>query len=382
MKKILFIVPSLTVGGMERMQVTLANALDNLGYSITIMTLNPVNTLAKELNKDVKVVYKPYKEFPIRCKLKYIWTFYDEGVWETRASSRALHRYYVGKEKYDVEIAFFRGLPIKILGFKDKKAIHLAWVHNDFRKAVGFANNFKSIKCVQKAYASYNKIVCVSSEARDGFKEVIGDTGNLKVIYNMLPVQDIIKKGQQKAELEINRAKFHVVLVGRLLDEAKGQKRLIKVISKLHDEGNDISLALVGGGKDKNILQNEIYKCNATGYISMTDSQLNPYPYIKQADLAVCASYYEGYNLTVAESLILWVPVLSTNCTVPNEILDKGKYGKIVENSENGLYIGIKEMINSPELMEKYKRKAVERQDFFCENKILGQIVELIEGRK
>ena len=61
----------------------------------------------------------------------------------------------------------------------------------------------------------------------------------------------------------------------------------------------------------------------------------------------VCASYFEGYNLTVAEALIVGTSVLSTRCAGPCEILDDGKYGLLVENSEAGLYNGIKAFLDS-----------------------------------
>ena len=112
----------------------------------------------------------------------------------------------------------------------------------------------------------------------------------------------------------------------------------------------------------------------------MTGSQDNPYPYIKSSDLLVCASYFEGYNLTVAEALILGTPVLSTNCAGPNEILDNGKYGLIVDNSEEGLYSGIKDSLDNPEKMQYYKKKARERLDFFNENKIVDKIEELLNN--
>ena len=378
MKKVLFVTSSLCVGGMERMQVTLANMLSNMGYDVTIITLNPNQDLAYELNDDVRILYKPDKQFPVLRKIKYIWTFYDEGVWETRASAKTLYKYYVGNEKYDVEIAFFRGLPIKIIsGSTNKDAVHLAWVHSDFRQAQGFLNNFKSLKSVRDAYASYKNVICVSRQAMEGFKEVIGDTHNLITIYNTVLACDIKKKADKIPEKSVRKKSFHIVLIGRLLDSAKGQKRLITAVSKLHNKGYDISLALVGGGRDEKMLKEEIKNCKADDYITMTGNQLNPYPYIKEADLLVCASYFEGYNLTVAEALILGVPVLSTNCTGPNEILDSGKYGLIVENSEEGLYSGIKRLIENPNLLNYYREKADERRSFFDEEKIAKQITDL-----
>lgn len=378
MKKILFVTSSLCVGGMERMQITLANILSSRGYDVTIITLNPNHDLVYELNDNVRVLYKPDRQFPVLRKIKYIWTFYDNGVWETRVSAKKLYKYYVGNEKYDIEIAFFRGLPVKIIsGSSNKNAVHLAWVHNDFRQAKGYLNNFKSLSDVTKAYSRYNNVICVSKQALEGFKEVIGDTQNLVTIYNMILESDIKKKANEIPQIYVQKNGFHIVLAGRLLDSAKGQKRLINAISKLYNQGYDISLALIGGGKDEEMLKEEIANCEADNYITMTGMQLNPYPYIKEADLLVCASYFEGYNLTVAEALILGVPVLSTNCTGPNEILDGGKYGMIVDNSEEGLYSGIKKLIENPKLLSYYREKARERQDFFDEEYILKQITAL-----
>lgn len=381
MKKILFILPWLKLGGLERVQVNIANALAERGYDVTIMALNPENDLQNELSDKVHYVYKPYKPHPIMHRIPYIrHKFYDDGMWETRVSAKRLYKYYVGEEKYDIEVGFFRGLSIKIIsGSVNKNSVKLAWVHNDFRKASGYKNNFKNMQAVKSAYAKFDKVVCVSNEAQDGFKAVIGDTGNLTTIYNLIPIDKIIMQAEKEPEIKIKKSKFNLVLVGRLLDSAKGQVRLVSVVSRLHNEGYDLSLTLVGGGADRQKIKDEIKRNSSENYICMTGNRENPYPYIKEADLLVCASYFEGYNLTVAEALILGTPVLSTDCAGPNEILNNGKYGIIVENSEAGLYQGIKTLLDNPEKIQYYKKKAHERMDFFDENKIVNQITGLFK---
>ena len=409
MKKILFILPSLGIGGLERVQVTLANALVKRGYDVTVMVLSNVTDLSDELDERVHFVYKPPKQH-LGNRIPYIrHKFYDDGMWETRASAKQLYDYYVGNENYDVEIAFFRGMPIKILSGSQwsrkklttisKKSVgtrsgdvkntdfdsgivgrrSLAWVHNDFERASGYRNNFKNKQEVFEAYASYDHVVCVSNQAAAGFKKTIGDTGNITTIYNMSPVKRIRELADEESQLLIKKAKLHLVIVARLLDSAKGQVRLINAICRLHHDGADISLAIVGGGGDYQKLKKLIADNGAESYIELVGETRNPYPYIREADLLVCASYFEGYNLTVAEALILGVPVLSTDCTGPNEILDHGQYGMIVENSEEGLYNGLVRFIEKPDLLKEYKEKALQRQDFFDEDKILKQITNLFE---
>ena len=377
MKRILFILPWLALGGLERVQVTLANALAKRGYDVTVMTLDPTDDLRCELNEQVHYIHKPYKPHEVMKRIPYIrHRFYDDGMWETRANPKTLYKYYVGNEKYDVEIAFFRGLPIKILsGSTNANAVHLAWVHSDFRKAPGYLNNFKSLKCVKSAYEKYNNVICVSKQAEESFKEVIGDTKNTKVIYNMLPVEGIRKKSLETPT--IKKKKFTVVSVGHLI-KLKGYDRLLQAAKKLNLDGYDYKLWIVGYGEDEDKLK-QFIQLNELNNVKLLGYQTNPYPFMKQADLYICSSRYEGYNLTVAEALILGVPVLSTNCTGPNEILDGGKYGMIVDNSGEGLYNGIKAFLDNPELISKYKEKAVERIGFFDEDVIVKKITDLVE---
>lgn len=378
MKKVLFVLPSLVVGGMEKIAIALANKLDSLGCGVTLMILDNKTDLKDELANGVKLIYKPYKKH-FGKKLPYLrHKLYDDGMWETRAKPGELYKYYVGSEKYDVEIAFFRGLSVKIIsGSSNKNAVHLAWVHTDFRKAKGFKNNFADIKQVSAAYSSFDRVICVSNDAKAGFIETIGNTGNLTNIYNMMPVSKIRELAEEKPGCKFPRAKLHLVVVARLSDSAKGQLRLINAVSRLRGEGADISLSIVGGGEDREKIEKAIKNSRAEEYITVHGQQINPYPYIKAADLLVCSSYYEGFNLTVAEALILATPVLSTKCSGPCEILDNGKYGMLVANSEEGLYNGLKQFVEHPELIAEYREKAKARQDFFDENKIIKQITAL-----
>ena len=88
----------------------------------------------------------------------------------------------------------------------------------------------------------------------------------------------------------------------------------------------------------------------------------------------------ERVQVTVAEALILGIPVMSTDCAGPREILDNGKYGMIVENSQKGLYDGLKLFYNSPGLLKTYREKAAQRVGLFEEDDTLIRIIDLIES--
>ena len=376
MKKILFVLPWLAVGGLERIQVTLANALSDRGYDVTVMTLNPQADLKPELSPKVKYVYKPYKPHPVARRIPYIrHKFYDDGMWETRASAKELYQYYVGNEKYDVEIGFFRGLSVKIIsGSTNPNSIKLAWVHSDFKRCGGVSNNFKNLQEVKEAYGRFDRIICVSQKAKQSFEEVIGHAEKTVCIYNSLPISKIPALSEQPCNQKKER--FTIVSVGRL-SNPKGYDRLIKAVQKLHHDGIDLDLWLVGDGEERKSL---IELANNADYIHFLGTQLNPYPYMKQADLYVCSSRYEGFNLTVAEALALGLPVLSTDCTGPTEILDHGKYGMICENSEEGLYCGIKELIMNRQSLQDFASRSSSRGQVFSVDKSMDLLLNVLEN--
>lgn len=86
--------------------------------------------------------------------------------------------------------------------------------------------------------------------------------------------------------------------------------------------------------------------------------QENPYPYIKNADLFICSSLNEGYNLAISEAVILGVPVISTDCSGIRENLGDGKWGCIVENRKETLYQAISRCFDEPEFLNELKKKA------------------------
>ena len=127
------------------------------------------------------------------------------------------------------------------------------------------------------------------------------------------------------------------------------------------------------------IIKEKISELDMKDNVQLLGFKENPYPYIKEADLFVCASIHESYCLVVAESLVVGTPVVSTMCTGPIELLDNGRYGLLVENSENGLCAGIREMVNTPEKLSEYKNKTKDRREFFSIEESMKAWEEIFE---
>ena len=377
-KKILFIVPSFMRGGMENMLISIANIIAEI-YDVTIYNLGSHDDgMVLQLKNNIHyyarwMPCKNIKHFN-QMERKGDYRILPLAVWYKVHSSRYVHKKLV-QEHFDTEIAFFVGEPVKIVAGADKSTKKLCWIHSDYKFCSGLFNAFANKRSAIRGFRSFDNVVCVSIQAQKSFQEMTG-LDNTTVIYNYLNFNLIAQKAKEYSVEK--RTAFSIVAVGRLVN-AKGFDKLLQATAMLQREGYIFDLTIIGDGAERSNLQNFINK-ECLKSIILTGMLDNPYPYIANADLLVCSSRYEGYNLAVAEAIILGTPVLSTNCTGPTEILGYGQYGKVVENTEKGIYNGLKELLESPSSLIKYKEKAKARAAFFGEKRIKRQILDLIEG--
>ena len=160
--------------------------------------------------------------------------------------------------------------------------------------------------------------------------------------------------------------------------KCKRINRVIAASRKLFDDGLDFELWVVGDGPERKELEHQTRILNLNERVRFLGLQTNPYYFMRQGDIFVCSSLYEGFNLTVLEALAVGLPVVSTNCTGPTEILAGGKYGLIVENSTEGLFDGLSIMIKNENVRKKYSDQARKRAMCFDENGSIGKCLERV----
>lgn len=370
MKKILFVLPTLTIGGMEKVLVNLVNSLNKDKYEIHIKTIYDHFDLAKDLREGIKVssFYKSSKN----RKMDY-WKIRAYTFLLKKVSPKILYKLFV-KEKYDVEIGFFRGASIKLIsGSNNLKSKKIAWVHSDFTRCTGIFDWFKNEEQTIQSYKKFDNIVCVSKYTKEKFIERMGIKENVIVRYNINLCKNIILQSNEVIEKDITNGKFNICTVGRIV-EAKGFDRLLKVHKRLIDEDINHNLIIVGDGSERSKLEKYIGENNLSNTVKMVGQQNNPYKYIAKSDLFACSSRWEGFSTVVSEAVILGIPVITTRVSGSEELLLDSIYGLIVDNNEEELYKGIKRMITDKKIYSKYKDKVKERSIFFNEEKCLKQI--------
>ena len=362
MTKILFFIDGITGGGAEKVLRTLVNNMDQRKFDITVQTLDEVDPEPylvpgiryKAINRCKSAIGKKLFHYWVRlcAELKWMYPLYI-------------------RDDYDIEVAYLECGPTKILaGSTNKKAKKLAWIHCDLEKK-GIRNSEKQ----QRIYSAYDKIIAVSRNVRDSFVQEFGFEADAQVLYNVIDETEILDKA---SAFPVNNSGFTFVAVGRLAHQ-KGFDRLLDACALLKKDGADFRLQILGTGPEQENLENQIIKDDLTGTVHLLGFRENPYPYIRFSDAVVCSSRYEGLSTAITEALILGKSVVTTPCTGMDELLGESEFGMIVEDSAEGIYQGMKRMLEDAELRTRYAHKAAIRGKEFSKEKLVKETEQFFE---
>ena len=367
MKKILFFIDTLGHGGAEKVLVNVVNNLDKKEYDITLITIFDVGVNRKYLDKNIKYKYL-FKKL-IRGNVILFKCF----------SSGFLYKKLI-KDRYDVVISYLEGNTTRILSdcpYKDTKKI--AWIHIEMDEKTRFYPYRSKEEC-KKCYEKFDNIVGVSQTVVDSFEKQLGKSFNTRVIYNAVDSEYIKKCADEPiTDIEFDANGVNIISVGRLIEQ-KSYKRLLSIHKRLIEDGIKNNLYIIGEGKQKNMLKKYISENNLEETAHLIGFRDNPWKYVKNADLFVCSSWKEGFSTAVTEALIVGTPVVTTLCSGMREMLGDSEYGLITDNDEDALYEGVKKMILDTQLRERYKKKAIERGQFFGIQKSVDAVEGILEG--
>ena len=323
MKKILFGITGLTIGGAERVLVDLANELSK-NYDITIFTLYAKGELEKELNSNVKLksLFKySYKEMS-KLKQKIIVPL------KVLLLKNSIYNKNI-KGNYDVEIAFLEGPITRLFSVKNKNVRKIAWVHNDISLVFGKGLKARLKKYLdKKIYGKYNDLVFVSKENMCDFDKTYTNLNisdeHKKVIYNYIDKQRIIKKSLEDIDISFKKEDINFVTVSRLVYQ-KGIDRIIEIHKKLIESGYNHKFYVIGDGPEREKLENLIRGNKVENSFFLLGQKENPYPYIKNADYFCLLSRFEGYGMVLEEAKILGKPIIITDTAAREAVEDYDK---------------------------------------------------------
>lgn len=371
--KILICSADLYAGGAETVLHTIVERLLKEGQDITLLA-------SPSRDKDIKGTIYEHVHF-IRARIHKKTGKRFSPVVICNFVARKLYRLYsllrVNLHKYDVCIAIKEGVEIKDCSYVRAKK-RILFIHCDLRaKSFIILSKFPSFQAANSFIAEhYDKVVCVSETAREGYLETIGDTNNLCVLYNPIDWNRIRMLAKEECSYSKNPERPLIIAVGRL-DDLKNYMTLLKACSLIKDKIS-FDLWIIGDGPQYDMLEEYIH-CNDLSFVKMFGKISNPYPLMRQGDLFVSTSLSESYGLAIQESLVLGVPVIAVNCQGVAESFDK-RYGVLIENSADELGKTILDVLDTPLELLSYRNNI---RDYYSVSSIyeerLDKICKLLE---
>ena len=375
-KRIAIFAEKLYGGGVEKILQIVCRNFDYNRYDLTLYASRvekyPQGTYPEHLR--IKYFFDSGNGFITRMKNKLrLFVYYH-------FSPSIYYRLFI-REKYDVGIAFIEGYATRFLSGAPRGMKKIAWVHIELKTFHWTQVAYRSQKEECMCYHTIDKVACVSKVVKEQADMLWGISDKTLVLHNPIESERIIRLAEEDMPSIYRHKKhaFRIVSLGTL-NKRKSYDRLIQAVARLDKDGYDVELLILGEGEEKEALKQQIFDANLSERVFLVGFVHNPYPFIVSSDIYVCSSYAEGYNTAVTEALVLGRAVVSTEVSgVREQLGEDGEYGIITENSEDGIFQGLKRMIENGNI-EHYQQKAKIRGREFNLETQMQKIYNVIES--
>jgi glycosyltransferase involved in cell wall biosynthesis len=336
-RKISIFIPNLEGGGAEKSMAILANSFFERGYHVDLIMSNARGPFLEILNK--RIVCIDLKSPSVFRSLFKLANYFRKNSPDAVLTA--------------LNYANVTAILARIISGKNFRLI-ISEQNNNFNRKDTSNPGIKILGLrflVKTLYPLSDVIVSVSKELSDEIKRhIVFNKQKVKYINNAITFF------YSKTEVELKINVPYIIAIGRL-EYQKNYSLLIKAF-KLLQKKKQINLLILGEGSQRKTLARLIQELGLNEKIFLPGFVMNPHEYLKKSELLVLSSDYEGLPTVLIEALLLDIPVVSTNCkTGPNEILEGGKWGRLVEPGDaEGLCQAMLDTLNDPNPPEVKKR--------------------------
>lgn len=367
-KKLLFVIDSLPCAGAEKSLITLLSQLDYEQYEVDLQLFAYGWTLDELVPKEVNFLpplsYTNYsnqslKQMILNCRnltqfkmivarLRYS-LFIRKGHL-TNAQMARLYWQSIGsvieknEKVYDVAISYAQGIPTFYVADKTRAAKKYAWVN------VSYTLGEEDRLFQEKYYQAYERIVAVSESAEEIFLESFPMfKDRMTIIYDINDYQMIKRMSELEPEFKLDVPHLKLLTIGRL-DHQKGYDIALEAARLLKERGILFTWYVLGKGGLYDEIKQTIQKYGLEKEFILLGITANPYPMIKQCDIYVQTSKFEGYGLAIAEARMLNKPVVTTKFDAVFNQMVHERNGLVTPMDGVGVADGIERLLKEPDL--------------------------------
>lgn len=247
-------------------------------------------------------------------------------------------------ETYDLAVAFIEGGAAYFVADRVQARKKVAFIHIDYGQA-GYTRKLDG-----DCYAGMDRIFGVSDEVCDAFRACYPEhAARVEVFHNLLNKERILDLAEEEGGFTDGYTGFRLLTVGRLTAQ-KATEVSIEAMRLLKDAGICARWYVLGEGDRRPRLEALIRRLGLEEDFLLPGSVENPYPYMRQTDLYVHATRFEGKSIAVQEAQIMGRPVLVSDCAGNREQVTDGADGFMCALDPQSLCEKIKFLIADGEL--------------------------------
>ncbi|MZG54236.1 MAG: glycosyltransferase family 4 protein [Nitrospinae bacterium] len=189
---------------------------------------------------------------------------------------------------------------------------------------------------------------------------------------NVIP-NPVLLPARNEQNLDKDGSKKILLAMGRLVDQ-KGFDLLIKAFAKLKSKFPEWQINIWGEGEKKTYLENLCKELSLQKKVIFKGMNQDNYTVMKQADIFVLSSRYEGFPNVLAEAMACGLPVISFDCpSGPSEMIVDGKNGLLISKiNDEELAKGIQRLMMDESLAKQLGKEAKKVTDTFSMKKIMN----------
>jgi len=289
---------------------------------------------------------------------------------------KILYKKKLKNKQYDVEFAAIHGFMDEILNSPLKSSKKLMWIHNDLTQVSGYTPE------KIRRFFRYDKVMVISEKIQETFLSLAenqAEKDKIVRIYNPLDTQEILTKSEKPViNYQFDESVPTFVSVGTIFPQ-KGFDRLLRVHKRLLDDGFPHRILILGDGYDFETIKKLKSDLGVDETATMFGFTDNPYPYFRQANYYILSSRYEGFPTVLFEAITLKKNIIATDVSGVREMLNEGNLGLITDNSEEGIYQGMKQALQHPESFDDYQKKLTDYQMPFDLENSVKRIMDIID---
>ena len=367
-RKVLFVLPSLRLGGAERQIVDLINGLNKDTFKIHLLTFEKELNLLPFLNREKVTFYN----HPRRHK-------YD------LALSREIAR-IIGVEKIDIlhttlQIALFYGTMGRLMARQKPK--HITAVHTTINRNAKYElfDHLLYVPLMRRC----DRIIAVCENQKEHWSRKYPYlAGKIVAIHNGIDMErfrdDIPEeeKGKIRASLGAREGELLVGIVAIFRPE-KGHEYAFRALKMVLDKGKKARVVLIGDGETRSSLERLADEMGISEWLTWLGFQQDPKPYLGAVDLVLMSSPVETFSIAILEALAMGKPVIATDMGGTSEMVHDGINGYLVKPRDpSGMADKIVSLIDDQEALRRFSSQARESVRHFNVSEMVRKTGDLL----